>query len=519
MTEAILLRAARALLERLGAEAPIVDGWRPLAQLYCAAVEQMASTPAREPNRLDERVLAPFRDLAPDDRRFDHTGLRALAALAEAIVTVGAPLSQRQLADVGAELVEGLGEPLHDRLCHLISEDAPGVGGLFDVELGGARYRLVPTYVEGRGTDDSLGKVWGHHGGSDGWDPKRVKVRPPLVRPIPHPPDAPPTVLYLSKIAPDADRRVGQLTATDGLTLAAIPLLADLAFEPETLRTDRDGNAVFRMREPSPWPHGWQDHLREQIRRCSAARVAVAALPELSGSDAVAAVAREALAECTNGFPILLCLGSWHVDEGAGFVNRLTVITRGPTGGVDVVLEHDKFEPFAHLPYVEGNTKGRPGLTYLVTRAGLFAFGICKDWFLGRPTAGPTTANELNHLCPQLAVCPMMTLNTQDLTQTVASTFKGTRTILLAANACGTMHRFADQQRCLVHIDGRTEPHDWRSVIAAPRDDYALTAAGAEPLIDTRGGGICAARAACCAPGDAASSDNTVFARVILSGG
>lgn len=519
MIEGVLLRAAREAAARLVGADGAGDAWPEVARLYCAAVEQMASVPARGPEPLDPLLFRPLWS-APDDRRLPlaESGLRAaVGAILEACT--GADASQR--ADVACALVEQLGRPLYRRLMHLLHMRdghgaGPGLDGLFRVELADARYVLVLAAYDVEADAGSLGASLVAELPAHGWDAVTTKVLPPLVRPLRFDAEHPPAVYYLDAIDPAADRRLGALRADEGLGVAAIPLHPGLRFAPQALpgSPDQDGHTRFRMAEPAAWPADWTAHLRARIRQCSAARVAVAALPELSGSPEVERVARAALAECDNGFPVLLCLGSWHTDVDGGFCNRSAIIARLPGGHCHPVLVHDKFEPFIEPPYVEGHAVGRSGLSFLVSRAGLFAFGICKDWYFQRATLGPLAADQLNRLCPSWAICPAMTGSPRDLHQLAASRLKGTRTALVMANACGTVRGLRDKPTCVFQRQaGGTV--DLRSAILAPSAHFTV-----EPIdglgASRDGGGVHVVQAACaCLPGGGcAPGGNAVVVRL-----
>lgn len=525
MAEGILLRAARHLTtECEDPTAAGADGWRVLTRLYWAAVRQLASIPRyNDGDRLGDVLFQPFA-LASSDRPL-HDRIDALLALTRAIVVAGEGRTAQQLADLAVDVVSGLGAPLFRRLNALLQQKQSGVDGpeaeaAFQVELFGRHALLVLAYADFDRDPETLGARLVETIDAGGYDRRRTRVMPPYVRPIAHEADEPPTVIYLPIVDPSADDRLGRTPGDDGLALAAIPLDPRVAFRIETLREDTRDDVTrrwFRMREPAAWDPDWETHLREEIRRCSVARIAIASLPELSGSERVAAVARDELSRCANGYPILLVLGSWHEDDGAGFRNRLRVITRGHEG-IDVVLTHDKFEPFADGGFDEGNDKGAPGFTFLVTRAGLFAFGICKDWFVTRASARPVALDQLLQLSPSLAVAPLMTRLMADLHQLSWNTLKGTRTAFLAPNACGTLHSLPGVGCCHSPATGACAERDIRGFISAPEDHYTIEPISpAEPVALEIKSATHFARAPCCAPALPAIDaprGNAIFARV-----
>lgn len=530
MVEGILLRAVRHLTaECEDATSAAADGWRVLTRLYCAAVSELGGIPANDQNvvRLRATLFEPF-TLAPSDRPL-RGATDALLALTRAIHELGHQRTTRQLADLAVEVVSGLGAPLFRRLNAILQQNQPGVDGpsdqsAFNVELFNEHFLLVLAHADIDRDAESLGALLVETIDRGGYNVPRNRVMPPYVRPIKHDREHPPNVLYLPIVDPSADDRLGRSTPEEGLALAAIPLDPHLAFRPVTLRevtrrTPRGEvtDKYFRMHQPEAWDPLWEERLRAEIRRCSAARVAVASLPELSGSEQVRMIAEDALAGCDNGFPILLALGSWHEDVGPVFRNRLRVITRGHPG-INLVLTHDKFEPFGDVPFQEDNELSTLGITFLVTRAGLFAFGICKDWFVMRASAGPVTLNQINQLSPSLAVAPLMTRIMADVHQLASTTFKGTRTVLLAPNACGTLHSLPGVGCCHTPATATCAERDIRGFISAPEEHYTIEPISpAEPVALETKSATHFARAPCCAPALPATDaprGNAIFARV-----
>ncbi len=528
--EPILPKTAREEIAKIGGAAgPGTDLWHNIARLYSAAIIQMNDPPFQSFD-----LTLPDADMImrlPPMRRPGRPEIDEFFKISRFIINLAESPGADVMSDAACLIAQTFGRPLYNRLSYLVDtiayEENPSIPpDLFRIRLNDLHYMLMLSHTlhnndrrkyAGASFADRLFASMP----DDGWDEKNQKLYPPLVRLLPcimNDPDRHPNVYYLSKLNPQVDEALNSFAA---LGLAAIPMRCDIVFRINEIERTKKGRKIFRMKEPEDWPDRWEEELENRILECSANRIAIAALPELSGPPRVLEVVRKALAKCENNFPILFIAGSWHCDnKDSSFANRLTVLSSIDPDSV--LFTHDKFEPFAEGEYKEGNVSGKRGLTFLVTSIGVIAFGICKDLFLERSSGDPIAHNQISGALPFLTVCPAMSGNLRDLINSASTLFKNVRSAMLTPNACGPAKNILRDGECCRTAgknEGEKRMNDFRSFISAPKNSYNMSPFEHDKSIIVPKHGVYIARSSSCErePGGhktGKSHANTVSARI-----
>ena len=491
----------------------VLDAWDIVAQLYAAAARHLDFDKPKEA----EYDSSPLQRLASadvekpltirEDRYFINLALEEI----EQARTNRDDLRKKSLA-----VIAEMGMPLYRRLSHVIAFHDPyneNLPSLFTQQVGDQKYRLMLAYYglagEYRGKDQSLGQALTKCLPVQGWSNEPPKIMLPHVRVLPFSDNSPPPpVYYLEQLAPIANRQLASLSATEGLSLAAMPMHREF----QTKLADTPGHAgakLFRVVQPDFMPEGWREHLRADILRCSREKVLIAVLPELMGTKEIYEEMRKALSECDNGFPILTVGPSAHVFEKNGHCyNRLPLHCRDASGNyMKSCFYHHKFERYSHEGYVEDCELG-PGMTFLVTAIGVLAFGICKDWFFLRSAGEAKGYNQFNQALPVVAVAPAFTGSVLGV-EHICEVMRDTRTPFIFANACGPVRSSLRNDNCCGKVAEAEKLYDVRSFIAAPRSWFELDAK--ECSVSDRTG-VRVAKAACRLDQE---GPNAVFARCV----
>lgn len=504
----------------LGAEEAVAahqsDCWWAVALLYVGAVRQLDTTPPT----LGKQSTPLLPSLADVPAGHPLAGKKWETKIRQSVATLSHPdLTQAQCTTMALRLILELGRPLHSRLAYLLSicpdpHNPYLLPSLFTQHLQSTDYRLMLAAFDNRHDcsedEETLGQQLVKNLPANGWSVNPPKILLPYVRVFPIGPLKAPRVWYLEKLLPQANARLAALTAADGLRLAAIPMHRELRIEFKTIE-ENCGVCSIRVKPPTAPSVRWQEHLTEVIKTCARKKILVAVLPELMGGTQVNDVVLKALAECHNGYPLLVVGASSHEDEGGVFHNRAHIYASSGKGRYEAVCHHDKFERYAENGMVEGCELG-PGLTFLVTAIGVIAIGICKDWFFTRGAGSAKGLTQFKDAQPILAIAPALSSSVLEI-KNLGGLLKETRTPLIFANACGPVSsQLRNGQCCAVEqIDQEPKLYDARSFIACPKA-WATMLDTNERLVTSGEQGIWVIHAPC---KEKESNDNTVYAQVI----
>lgn len=507
-----LLKAALAAEEAIAAHHG--DCWHGVALLYVGAVRQMDAT-APTVGTQSEPLLPTLAE-ATSDRPL--TGIEFQEVISRSIKIISAQKnSPSDLTEMALRLVLELGRPLYSRMAFLLSSSSDphttALPSLFMQSLDSREYLLMLSAFSNRqnlpGEGDSLGQELVQNLPANGWSAVPPKILLPYVRVFPIDPPATPKVWYLEKLHPPSNARLASLMATDGVSLAAIPMHRELRFSFDTI-TEVKGVRSIRIKTLTTDSKSWQAHLVETMKECARRKVTVAVLPELMGGQEVDEVLRNALVECKDGYPLIVVGASAHEDDGDDFYNRAHVHVATGGGRYEAVCHHDKFERFAEGNMSEGCKLGS-GLTFLVTAVGVIAIGICKDWFFTRSAGSPRGHSQFNDAQPILAVAPALSSSVLEI-KNLGGLFKETRTPLIFANACGPVSsQLRKGQCCAIQRDKEPKLYDARSFVACPKE-WSILKDKNDSTVETGEQGVWITYAPC-KYGD--TNDNTVYARVL----
>ncbi len=494
------------------------DTWQAVALLYVGAVQQIdhAEPVTDAYATLD---LAAIENASPLHQLDTVASRETIKFLIKEILNP--KNSATRLTSVALSLIAGLGRPLFGRLSSLLATcPDPGnekrLSRLFQQKLGNTTYRLMlsaySNHYDFSGETDSLRQQLIEKLPVCGWSVVPPKILLRFVRVVPLRDNSRPQIFYLEHLSPTANARLAQLTADQGMSLAAIPMHRQIKVELEITKEENDIQS-FRIIPPDSLPQGWDSHLTDQIRRCSERKVLFAVLPELMGSPDVNEVLLEAMSQCKNGFPLLVAGPSFHVQENGSWYNRMVIYCRQDPGEYETICTHNKFERFAENNLSEDCELGG-GMTFLVTSIGVIALGICKDWLFLRSAGSPKAYEQFQAAQPVLALASSFTATVLEF-ENILGTLRDTRTPLVFTNACGPVSSLLRGGRCCA-VNDDTKPqklYDARSFIAAPKNWFTISDGNDQKVL---GGskGVYVTKAAC---NQEKTGDNTVWARILVS--
>ncbi len=538
------------------------NGWVAVAWLYAGALLECA--PGVEPERFPD--CWDFLGDQPVSQEFRPPLDRWILELSEAIEQSTTP----ELCGLSNRLIETLGFPLLQRMLFVLSRtrDVPSlwtpepsnadpspVMSVFRVPLrsGYSEYHLYPSlWLNGdhlRSSTEVHARLWGRFLPT-GLECTSTSTRPTWVRMVEHQLETQPQMIFLERQHPNANRTLAE-RAQNGLRVAVIPLPQQdcgVGLSVVVQGATPDNRQFFRLNETSgALSSVWETAIQQSVSQCQTHQVDVMVLPELIVTPRVEKILLTTLNSLETG-PLLVFAGSAHRGK-SKFANRMHIyarhtpdqeedgteeaekpLTLRPQRPYQKVGWHDKFSLYGNdkkkrpsdPAFLEANEPGK-GLTFLVTSIGIFAVGICKDWFFNRDAKHGIAGTYFKRLAPQWAIIPAWTNSLHDI-ESYFRTFHDLGTIVILCNACSGVQTFQRKklnpnQDCSTDTSssdassGNASPklYDVRSFVAAPASLYALSSLEASGQI-TRKLGMIVVKQPCgsCEAG----VDNGVFAQM-----
>lgn len=416
-------------------------------------------------------------------------------------------------------LVSEIGLPLYQRLVYeLLQLTTPPTKyseypAIARGSIGKEKYLIIPTtFAHGKDyyhESSELDERFDDQHLSDGFYIKEKIVRPPHLRVLTGSVIRHVNLNFLEFIHSSLNLRLYEETK-QGINIAAIPLHHDIVFSQiihEKKDQDNQNRRYFHLDAPALWPDQWEQELESAFDDVNHHKAIIATLPELCCTNAVSSIINNRLSQPTTNYPLIISSGSWHIQSTSRncktYRNVMSILCSIPKSGHGnsesrfELFTHEKFCPYEYkgendtiirediLPH-RGTSKG--GFSLLITSIGIFAFGICKDWFLNRQadiTTGQqllphdaTSLTQLEQAIPLLAVCPAMTGSIKDISipsnsndiKSAADQFSRLKTVFLFSNSCGTIKHMMRNKVCCAVTDIDKKLWDVSNFIFAPKN-------------------------------------------------